>query len=606
MKIKLINIFLLVSLTFFSVSSSARTEQDERQELLELKNTITNLIDELVTEGILKEDKAELMKQTATVKAKVQAAQEAKQEQIDKEKQVEEDKKAVRVQYVPDHVKQEIRDQVRAELRQDVVSDVVAHAETKRWGVPDTMPEWVKKLKVSGDIRFRNQVDGYTDNNELDFNNDGRRDAMPEFLEVNEAQINLNNPAIALNEQRFFKERDRTQNRWRQRLRLAMSMEIANNLEVGGRVATGNINEPISLNQTLGNSGERFQVSLDHAYLKFTDLNADAFPWLKVWAGRFENPFFHTDLSFDPDLSFQGFNISLHHNLAGNNSLMDIEDDSKKIFISAGAFPLNEFEVSAQDQWLVGGQIGSSLRFDDQSKFKFALSYYDYVNIQGVRNIAQDMAGGDRITAQPNDFTAPQFLQGGNTLFDIRNDFDSLASTTPSETALYALAPDYNVINLTASYDWTVLAPVHVILTGDVLKNIGYDREDILERYQAGGNAVDAQIFQDQVLTDPDNELTEETFGYALRLTVGWPSIARKGNWQIFGAYKYLERDAVVDAYTDSNFIGGGTNGRGYILGGRYGVTDVTWVQGRWFSANTISGPDIGIDILQLDLSAEF
>ena len=580
-------------------------ENGEREELLGIKNTILNLIDELVGAGVLEEEKADLMKQRAEAKAKLQAAEEAEVAAEAKAEQDQADQDAVRVQYVPEHVKQEIRNSVRAELKQEVVDSVMADAKNEMLGVPDLIPDWMKKLRISGDVRIRNQTDGYADDNILDSDNDGFRDVDPNFLALNEAQQNIATAAVtSQNPNQFFDERRTTRNRFREQFRLGLDTEITTGLKFGMRLTTGNINDPVSTNQSLGNDGKRFDVQLDRVFLEYTSLNEDAYPWLTAWGGRFKNPFYSTDLVFDEDLSFEGFALRFKKNLAGGNSLLDLEDDSKTFFATVGAYPLDEIEVSSSDKWMIGAQLGSEFIFDDQSRFKFAISYYDYINTQGKRNTAQNGAG-TRVTFQPNDYTAPSFLQGGNTMFDIRNDFDTVTPTIPIDTALYALAPDYNLINFTAGYDWAGLAPIHLIFSGDVVYNIGYDKKDILRRIAEGGNGL-AQVYQDVILTDPNSQLSEETLGYSVKVTAGWPSVLVRGRWQVFGGYKYIQRDAVVDAFTDSDFHLGGTNAKGFIIGAKYGVLENSWVRGRWLSTDTIDGPEIGIDVLQLDFNAMF
>jgi Putative porin len=70
--------------------------------------------------------------------------------------------------------------------------------------------------------------------------------------------------------------------------------------------------------------------------------------------------------------------------------------------------------------------------------------------------------------------------------------------------------------------------------------------------------------------------------------------------------YKYIERDAVLDAYNDSDFHLGGTNAKGWVIGGNYGLMKNLWFTGRWLSTDVITGPKYGIDTLQLDLNAKF
>ena len=76
-------------------------------------------------------------------------------------------------------------------------------------------------------------------------------------------------------------------------------------------------------------------------------------------------------------------------------------------------------------------------------------------------------------------------------------------------------------------------------------------------------------------------------------------------------------RDAVLAAFTDSDFHQGGTDAKGYELKFDYGIADNTWFTLRWLSSDEIDGdsyPDhfglgrgkLAIDTLQLDLNAKF
>ena len=100
-------------------------------------------------------------------------------------------------------------------------------------------------------------------------------------------------------------------------------------------------------------------------------------------------------------------------------------------------------------------------------------------------------------------------------------------------------------------------------------------------------------------------------------VAVGWPTVSKARDWQVSFAYKYLERDAVLAAFTDSDFHLGGTDGEGYILKFDYGLTNNTWLSLRWLSSNEIDGElvpyapllgtgKLGVDVLQMDVNAKF
>ncbi len=68
-----------------------------------------------------------------------------------------------------------------------------------------------------------------------------------------------------------------------------------------------------------------------------------------------------------------------------------------------------------------------------------------------------------------------------------------------------------------------------------------------------------ADYVQNQGADDDDT-------GYALGTTY------KISKWQLGYTYQDLEADAVLGTYTDSDFIGGGTDGEGHILHARYAI----------------------------------
>ena len=90
------------------------------------------------------------------------------------------------------------------------------------------------------------------------------------------------------------------------------------------------------------------------------------------------------------------------------------------------------------------------------------------------------------------------------------------------------------------------------------------------------------------------------------RLTVGHTKLAQFGDWNVHVGYKYLESDATLDAFVDSDFGLGGTNLKGYFLGTNFALSQNVWASARWMSANAIAGPPYAVDLFQIDLNAKF
>ncbi|HSB97348.1 MAG TPA: putative porin [Spongiibacteraceae bacterium] len=531
--------------------------------------TAQDLLKLLVDEGVI--DKTKLKALTEKIKERKRTVAGAAVESVGAEQRDAKpvaDAQVVRVPYVPQYIKDEIRDQVRIGLKEDVSRDVLAQAKTERWGLPGALPEWINRIKFSGDMRLREESTFYASGN-----------AQDDYFNI--PYINSKG-GFAGNSPDLFLNTTEDRNRLRARFRLGVNARVNDEFTAGARLVTGNQADPVSTNQTMGTYEQKWQNTFDLAYLKYSNLSKS----FTFSGGRIENPFFSTDLVWDNDLTFEGVAASWW--MLRSDS-MDEEFRSFDPFITVGAFPLQEIDRSSHDKWLFSAQTGFQYDTADQSKFTLAAAYYGYKNIVGKMNALDDTS---------LDYTAPQALQKGNTLFNIRNDLDPSAGN-----ALFAHAADYKLVDIFAEYDIANFAPVHVLVSADYVKNIGFDKKDV----------------EDRINGDSGTNITVDarTKGYQARVAIGWPVISKARDWQVSFMYRYLERDAVLAEFTDSDFHGGGTDAKGYVLKFDYGIADNTWLSLRWLSSNEIDGDNypeytgvgtgkLGIDTLQLDLNAKF
>ncbi len=78
--------------------------------------------------------------------------------------------------------------------------------------------------------------------------------------------------------------------------------------------------------------------------------------------------------------------------------------------------------------------------------------------------------------------------------------------------------------------------------------------------------------------------------------------------WQLEYLYQELEADAVLGTLTDSDFIGGGTDGTGHIIKGSYDLTSKISLKGTLFLNKR--GGGLGIeedyDRFMLDISFKY
>lgn len=540
-----------IALAVLLAASGASASAAETQDVTVLRNTMRNLIELLVQEGVLTRARADTLIQQAESQAARQAAPPspgARDASGQPGAALPTSPPVVRVPYVPEIVKDQIRAQVRAGLRKEVVQDVLADAKRQKWGVPGALPEWLQRIKLNGDIRLREESDFFAGGNVAN--------SIPDFQKVNRSG------GFAKTNEPFFNTTEDRQ-RLRVRMRLGVQALITKRLEAGVRITTGSLRDPVSTNQTLGNFGQGYQLVLDRAYLHYRSAGGH----LEAWGGRLPNPWFHTDLVWDPDVNFEGIAATLRP-LGALGRGAGAPRFSP--YLTLGGFPVQEVALSAHDKWLLGAQGGFDWIVSSATTVHLGAAYYDYENIQAVR---------DPLNTQLNDFTAPAFIQNGNSMCEISNDSGQTGR-------LFGLCSDFKEANLTASVDYAGFGLNHLIVTADYVRNIGLNRDAIQREFGA--------------LIPRGNE------GYQLLVTVGRPRIHKRYDWQLVGAYKRLEANAVLSSFTDSDFHLGGTNAAGWILRGKYGVATNTWLAVSWLSAKEINGIPYGVDVLQVDLNARF
>lgn len=521
-------------------------QADEAQSLDVLRNTVINLLDGLVKRGVITKEQAQAMVSDAETKAAAQAKTQAQAQAA----QAAAEQGAVRVPYVPDIIKDQIRDEVRQGLRAEVTKDVVKEARAEKWGVPGALPQWITNMNVHGDIRLRGEEDLYASGN--------AQDQYLNFSAVNAAGGIGKAGAGALLNTTTDRLRERV------RLRLGFDERVTDGITVGMQFGFDNQSFGASTNHTLGTYGQNGPLAVYQAYLRYDAPSSTQLPWMTLEGGRFANPFYSTALVWYPDLQFEGTYGSWRLGFGGSG------EAPRNVFFTAGAFPLQEVELSYRDKWLTAAQLGLDWPWEGGGRARLAAAYYYYDHVTGVRN---------SVNSTLENFTAPSLLQKGNTLFDISN------NPTDPTVNLFALAADYHELNVTAGldipvadYQWSVVA--------DYVDNVGYNQNDI---YRRTGILV-----------------PKRGLGYLAGTNFGSAKTGRAGTWQASLEYRYLQRDAVLDAFADQDFHLGGTDAKGYIIAGKWWFRDRTSLSLRYFSTNEIDGPPLGIDMIFLDVNAAF
>lgn len=535
------------------------------------ENATINLIRLLVEQGILKQDKADALIAQAQNEA-AQAKQSAASTAVAAGPVAAPGD--VRVQYVPAAVRDQIRDQVKAE--------VMATAKQENWAAPNTFPDWASRISFDGDIRLRDESRYYSDSNSneiVDFaklNNNGPYDVNPNSSTSLPPLLNT--------------REDRT-NLFRLRARLGMKAEIAPEWTAGIRIGTGSDNNPVSTTQNLGGGFAKKDIWLDQGYLNWKPTDE-----LTLTGGRFANPFMSTDMLYSNDLNFDGVAAIFDHKL----------NRDWGVFGTVGAFPVdytndtassNGFDKEESDnKWLYGAQIGAKWAINSNNRLKGALAYYRFDDIQGQRSSPCEPWAG--APGCDTDGSRVAFMQKGNSVFLLRDITPNpLNPTTTPQPQFVGLASEFNLLDLNLVWDADLPEDFKLRSQGNYIHNLGYDEGDMRKRSE--GQLVNNLDSNGNIESGANAWMVQFTLGNALELK-------RKGDWNMFAGYKYIQPDALPDGFNDSSFHLGGTNAKGYFLGGNYGLAKNVYATGRWMSTEAVYGAPFDIDVLQLEINTRF
>ena len=503
----------------------------------------------------------------------------------------------IRVPYIP----QVVRDQIRDELR----ADVMHQAQVEGWAsAGQAAPDWTRKFKLYGDIRVRSQSQFYSRFNST---------TIPNYQTIvsNGALdlLNGNIPLLNTTEDKY--------NLMRLRARLGVNIEISPRITAGIELATGNDASPVSTNATLGGGFFKRNIYLYKAFV-----TARPTDWSSVTFGRMDNPFLSTDALFDPDLKFDG--------ISDEFTLKDRFGGLADFKLRGGVFPLDFGNTNFPDiqttktttpqKWLFSAQLEGDYHLGDDKLLKVAAAYHVFANVQGRLSSACPLGYG--VTQCSTDARTPFFEQKGNTLFMMRN-LVNASGAAVGGTQLVGLTQPFHVLDVMSVLKVPVSPKIDYTLTLDYLRNVAFRRADACRYGYTGslygppinnggplpkdknGNVLGTGNICDPVAADRPNYKGGNQ-GFQIIGALGYPSPANWGEWRVWGGYKYLQSDVTLDAFTDDDFHLGGTNAKGYIIGGTLGVAKGVTVGARWLSANQITGDPLAIDVLQFDVNAAF
>lgn len=558
------------------------------------QNVTINLINRLVERGALtKQDATELIQlaEEDAAQAKAEAAQ--AQAQAGTASAQPEPESApiaddtVRVTYVPENVKAQIRDEVKQE--------VMTEARKENWAAPNTFPDWVSRFTFFGDFRMRYEGNFFPSGND----NTG---AFPNFNAINtgspfDVSGTLFSPQYNV---------DQARNRFRLRARLGAAIDLGDGFTSGIRFGTGENDSPVTENQTLGvaNGGQGGNFSknalwLDRAFLKY-EQGGQPDNNLAVTVGRFDNPFFATNMIWADDLGFDGAVFQDRRQIAPGLTP----------FLTLGAFPVfnTDFNFAtnqpakfkSEDKWLYAAQLGADWKVNDDLSAKAGAAYYFFQNVEGKLSspftplLPQDSGNTDD--------SRPAFAQTGNTYMALRNIVPSVLNNFGAidQFQYFGLATPFHELALTAQLNYDHFNPFQVSLAGEYVNNLAFHRGRIAAVAVNNRGAASSAGGTGPFLGGGTAWIVNLKFGDAV--------LQNRWDWNALIGYRYVESDSLVDGFADADFGGSllGTNHKGFVIGGAIAVTSRVSFGLRWMSATEIAGPIYKNDLIQMDINSKF
>jgi len=346
-------------------------------------------------------------------------------------------------------------------------------------------------------------------------------------------------------------------NRFRYRLRYGIENGIGDDITVGFRLASGVLNnrdtgasgartvyagDPTSTNQTLGSPGlfSFNTLVIEKAYAKYAPkllkdfaLGPITIKSFEIGGGKFDNPFlkYSSPMVWDGDVTPEGLYEKIDINLYQN------EGNEVNLFASAMQSPLKEASAGEADANLFAFQTGFNTiaytpLMERPVEWNTAMSFYAYDNYASDGNYILDT-----LTS----------LARGNT---------TCVGTLPVPGCIGLEAGNPRILEFYNELKLTPIFSTPVSIFNDIATNINNG--------SVSGDAA----------------MKDTAIGYGVKAG----KLKEKGDWETSLAWYSVPPNAVVGAFTDSDFGQGHNNNIGTVLKAGYQLTKNTVLNFAWFN----------------------
>jgi Putative porin len=334
---------------------------------------------------------------------------------------------------------------------------------------------------------------------------------------------------------------DQSQVRNRERFRVRFNVDARLNDDISGgfAFASGDVNNPISTNQTANQQFTRKGFDLDRAFINYTP---HQFKSLTLAGGKFAYPWYSTELTWDKDLNPEGLAQKLDFKRDSWHFLKEIAFVGFELPFSETAgvnFNYAKPNASIVQSVVYGGQIQSNWQLLSWLKFGAYTAFYNWHHPDPVAlAVALANAGSPDLGLQKLNGNADQ-----NSTFTTTGTFTATGQKVITNAQF---ASKFALLDTIARFD--VKTPAErwpLVFLGDFVQNTR-PCENVVAILAKPANTATETFTRTQSVPCNDRERR----GYWLEARVGRQE--KKGDWNFSYTRIFVEREAVLGVFNYS------------------------------------------------------
>jgi hypothetical protein len=215
-----------------------------------------------------------------------------------------------------------------------------------------------------------------------------RQDSLEKRLESTESKLKNVGPFsfsgdLRLRDEPFFggpANQSLVRNRERFRIRFNASVKLNDDISGGFSLASGDLNDPISTNQTTNQFYTRKPFAIDRAFISY---RPHYFKPLTLTGGKFAYPWYNTELVWDKDLNPEGLAQTLSWNFENTPVLRKLAIVGFELpFAEVAGVSVNNKSIA--QSVIYGGQLQSVWQLTGWLKFSAYGGFYNYHNADSI------------------------------------------------------------------------------------------------------------------------------------------------------------------------------------------------------------------------------